>query len=239
VGTPASATVSIADNEAPSPTVTIAATDAAAEPSDNGTFTVTRSASSASALDVSFTVAGTATEGADYTTLARTVTIPANATSATITVTPIDDQTVEGNETVVVTLSAGTGYTVGTPGSATMNIADNDGAAPPAVTIAPTDDHAAEPNDPGAFEVSRSGSTTASLTVFYTVSGTATNGTDYTALSGSVVIAAGETTATITVSIIDDALVEGVETVIVTLSTNANYTVGTPDNATIGIGDND
>jgi hypothetical protein len=240
VGSPGSATVTIADDEAPSPTVTITASDpSAAEPSDPGTFTVTRSVSATSALDVSFTLGGTATEGIDYTALARTVTIPASQTSATITVTPIDDSLVEGPETVIVTLAAGTGYTVGAPSSATVTIADDESGALPTVTIVATDDHAAEPNDPGEYTVTRTGNAAAPLTVFYTMSGDAINGTDYTTLSGSVVIPAGQTAVTITLSVIDDQVHEPTETATATLSTNATYIVGTPSSATIEILDND
>jgi hypothetical protein len=41
-------------------------------------------------------------------------------------VTPVDDAQVEASETVVVTLAAGAGYTIGTPATATVTIADND-----------------------------------------------------------------------------------------------------------------
>jgi Calx-beta domain len=75
--------------------------------------------------------------------------------------------------------------------------------------------------------------------VYYTVSGTATSGSDYIALPGSVTIAAGSSTATITVTPIDDTIVESDETVIVTLSTNAAYTVGSPSNATVTISSDD
>ena len=59
-----------------------------------------------------------------------------------------------------------------------------------------TDGTATEGNaaDTGVFTVSRTGSTTAALTVNYTVSGTATNGTDYQNLTGSVVIPVGRST---------------------------------------------
>jgi Calx-beta domain len=234
------ATVQIADNDSGT-TVTIAATDQAAEPSDTGTFTLTRTGSTTSSLTVSYTVAGTATAGTDYTTLSGSVTFAAMSTTATITVTPIDDMTAEGDETVVVTLSAASGYTVGSPGSASLTIADNDGGGGtvPTVTITATDPNAAEPSDSGTFTVARTGSTTAALTVFYTPSGTATNGTDYAALSGSMTIPAGAASAVLTVAPIDDTAHEGAETVIVTLSTNAFYTVGTPDSATVTIADND
>jgi len=119
-------------------------------------------------------------------------------------------------------------------------------AAPPAPTALPTvtvtanDPNAAEPSDPGSFSVSRTGSTAAPLTVLYTVGGTATAGSDYTALSGSVTIPAGSASATITVTPIDDTIFESPpETVVVTLSANPAYTVGAPSSATVTIADDD
>jgi hypothetical protein len=60
----------------------------------------------------------------------------------------------------------------------------------PEVTIAATAG-ASEPNVDGVFTVTRTGDTTADLTVNYTVGGTATADADYAALSGSVTIPAG------------------------------------------------
>jgi hypothetical protein len=69
---------------------------------------------------------GSATNGVDYATLSGTATIPANAASTTLTITPLDDPLAEGAETVTVTVTAGLGYRKGSPGSATVTIADND-----------------------------------------------------------------------------------------------------------------
>ncbi|MBI5233424.1 MAG: hypothetical protein HY880_03640 [Deltaproteobacteria bacterium] len=114
------------------------------------------------------------------------------------------------------------------------------GIVTPTVTISATDADASETGpDTGTFTVSRTGSTTSSLTVYYSMGGTATNGSDYSSLSGSATIPSGSSSATITVSPIDDTAVEGSETAIATLSTNANYTIGSPNNATINIADND
>jgi len=104
------------------------------------------------------------------------------------------------------------------------------------VTIAATSNTVAEnPLTTGYFTVSRTGSTSGALTVYYAVSGTATNGSDYQSLPGSVTIAAGSTTATIIVTPINDTVVENDETVIVTLSANAAYNVGSPSSATVTI----
>jgi hypothetical protein len=359
------------------PTVTIAATDASATEAGptTGTFTVSRTGNTAGPLTVAYTTGGTATAGSDYVALSGSVTIPAGAASAAITVTPINDTLVEPNETVIVTLAANSAYTVGTPASATVTVASDDGAPPgeiiidngtpgatftgtwcvsgvagafganslfscgtgvdtyrwtpsiaaagtydvyvwwtvgagrsttvpitvthaagsttaqfnqrlaggqwnlhgrytfnagtggfvqttdangqasadavrfvpvgggaalPTVTIAATDGTATEVGPTtGALTVTRTGSTTAALTVAYTVSGTATAGGDYAALSGGVTIPAGATSAPITVTPIDDTVVEPNETVIVTLAANSAYTVGTPASATVTITSND
>jgi hypothetical protein len=104
------------------------------------------------------------------------------------------------------------------------------------VTINATDNTATEAGTTtGTFTVSRTGSTSGALTVYYSVSGTATSGSDYNSLSGSVTIASGSSTGTITVTPINDTVVESDETVIVTLSSNAAYTVGSPGSATVTI----
>ena len=75
--------------------------------------------------------------------------------------------------------------------------------------------------------------------MFYTVTGTATNSSDYTTLSGSVTIPAGQSSATINVGPIDDTVAEGPETVILTLVDVAGYSVGTPSTDTVTIADNE
>ena len=113
--------------------VTVVASDAVAgEPGtgqETGTFTFSRSGSTAAALTVNFTVGGTATSGSDYTALGTTVTFTTGAATATKTVSVLADSTVEGDETVVLTLASGSGYTVGSPASATVTIKD-DATAP-------------------------------------------------------------------------------------------------------------
>ena len=110
----------------------------------------------------------------------------------------------------------------------------------PTVTIAATDATATEAGaTTGQYTLTRTGATTAALTVTYTVAGTATAGSDYTVLSGSVQIPAGAATATVTVTPIDDLLVETDETVVATLGANAAYTVGAAASATVTIQSDD
>lgn len=77
-----------------------------------------------------------------------------------------------------------------------------------------------------AFTVTRLGSTASDLTVNYAVTGSATPGSDFTALSGSVVIPAGSASALITVTVLLDGLLEQVETVTLTLTAGAGYVTG-------------
>ena len=142
------------------PSVSIAATNPnASEPSTTGTFTVTRSNNSGN-LTVNYGVAGTATNGTDYSTLSGSVVIANGQTSATVTVTPINDAVAEPTENVVLTLSTGTGYTVGAQNTATVNIADDE----PIVAITASDASASEQGpDVGTFTVTRTGSTASAL----------------------------------------------------------------------------
>jgi outer membrane autotransporter protein len=110
-------------------TATVTATDptASEEGPDTGELTVNLNApASEGGLIVDYAVGGTASTQEDYTALSGSVSIPEGQTSATITVTPIDDTVLEGTETVVVTLESGIGYEVGSPDSATVNILDSE-----------------------------------------------------------------------------------------------------------------
>lgn len=110
------------------PSVDIVATDgAASEPGANtGEFTITRTGSTAAALDVFFVVSGTATEGTDYAAIGAQATILAGQPSVTVTITPLDNLTAEVLETVIVTITATANYTVVAPGNATVTIDDDD-----------------------------------------------------------------------------------------------------------------
>jgi YVTN family beta-propeller protein len=128
--------IAIANPASAPAVVTVAATDpTAAEVGSNGnpdpgTFTITRSGGTTIALTVNFTLTGTATPGTDYNNVSTSVTIPAGQASATVSITPKPDtQQAEGNETVILTLASGTGYTIGSPNTATVNITDYVGGA--------------------------------------------------------------------------------------------------------------
>ncbi len=110
----------------------------------------------------------------------------------------------------------------------------------PTVTIIAPDPDASEfPADNGKFLIKRVGCTDSDLNVFYTISGTATNGVDYRRLRGSATVRSGTPKAAITVKPIDDTIPEPDETVILTLSPDANYIIGSPSTATVTIHSNE
>lgn len=103
--------------------VSIAATQASADTSgnDNGAFTISRTGDTSQALTVNYMVGGSATPDVDYPSLPGFVTIPAGATSATVTVAPYPTLSTTATD-VILTLSAGSGYGISGSGTATVNI---------------------------------------------------------------------------------------------------------------------
>lgn len=209
------------------PTISATAVDASAGETtgtaNTGRIRISRSGgTSSAAMTVYYTVSGTATSGTDYTAIGGSVTIPAGKSYVDVMITPKDDTLAESKETVTITLSANSMYTLGTRKLATVNIADNE----PTVSIVRSR-NASETNPgttgQGYFTVSRSGDLTKDVAVAYTISGTATSGADYAALTGTVTILAGQKTARIYVTPVNDNIVETSESVIVTLAAGTKY----------------
>ncbi|HGM5883222.1 TPA: beta strand repeat-containing protein, partial [Stenotrophomonas maltophilia] len=207
---------------------------------DSGTplvYTVTRSASQPTAMLVNLTLSGTAASGTDYTGAVSSVTIPANATSATFNIVPVADTQVESDETVIFTVAAGAGYTVGAPASATGTIV-NDDFPVATVSVSP-----ATVNENGGvplvYTISLDRPNPVPLSIAFTLGGTGASGTDYTAVSSPLVIGAGATSATVSIAPIPDAIPEPDKTVVLTLAPGAGYQIGAPASATGTLRDDD
>ena len=204
-------------------------------------MTIELDTSSSSNITVDYAVTGTATgSGTDFTLANGTATISAGSTSTTITIAGIvDDSLDEVNETVVVTLSNPSNANPGSTLVHTYTITDNDSA--PVVDFNATSSSGEESVSSKDLTVDLSAASSNDITVNYAVTGTATgSGTDYTLADGTLTISAGATSGTITISgIIDDLTVEGDETVILTLSSPNNATLGSNSVHTYTITDND
>ncbi|MEQ1858582.1 MAG: Calx-beta domain-containing protein [Chthoniobacteraceae bacterium] len=236
--------------------VTVEATDAdAAETGGNpGTFRLTRTGSTTAALVVYTDLQGDASTGdytlsptADTTTISplELFTIPAGSDTLEITVTPVSDTTREGPEVLRMVLIPRTTYTITGKAGADVVIDDTgtNGSAS-RVSVVALDGDADEAGDPGTFEIRRTGPVDSALNVTIALAGTsntaaATNGTDYASIASPVTIPAGEASVTVTIDPTNDALVEGQETVQLTVSTSTLYGVGVPSSAIVRIADDD
>ncbi len=240
------------DDEPPDPTVAVANASAVTEGDDSDstkdmTFAVSLSAEATKVVTVPYTLGGTATSGTDYVAhgASPSLTIGIGDDDATITVAIKGDVDTESNETVTVTLGNPTNATIETgKGSATGTITDND--ALPTVSVANasavTEGDDSDSTTNMTFTVSLSADAKKVVTVPYTLGGTATSGTDYTAhgASPSLTIAVGDDEATITVAIKGDVDTESNETVTVTLGTPTNATLAADGRSASGtIMDND
>ncbi|XWK86429.1 MAG: Calx-beta domain-containing protein [Phormidium sp.] len=212
--------------------------------------TVVRSGDTSGAVSATVNLSnGTATTPADYNNTPITVNFAAGETSQVVNVPIVDDTLVEPLETVNLSLVNPTGgATIGTQNTAILNILDNDVPPPPkpVVFVAALDPTAGEPgrtdnSGVGTFQFARTGGDpNVPLTIRYTTTGTATPGTDYGALTGTVTIAAGATVSDpVTVTPLADDLSESVETVTVKILEDLPYQVGSADNATVRVLDND
>ncbi|UZB14535.1 putative Ig domain-containing protein [Xanthomonas phaseoli pv. phaseoli] len=216
----------------PSRTASIAVSPSAAN-EDSGTslvYTVTLSQTNSSPTTVNLTRSGTATSGTDYTGTVSSVVVPANATSVSFSITPVADTTVEPDETAIFSVASGTDYSVGNPSSATTTIVNDDF---PVATITVSPASVYEDGAPNlVYTVALSQPSPSALSIGFNVGGTATNGTDYATINSPLVIAAGQTSGTITVNPTPDTTVEPDETVVISLNAGSGYTVGSPNSAT-------
>lgn len=137
LGTPASATLTIADNDEAPPAATgtlgfSAELYSAGEGAGSAMITVTRSGGSAGAASVRYATGdGSATAGSDYTAASGQLDWAAgDAAPKSFSVTLRQDAADEADETVSLTLSAAAGATLGSASNATLRITDDD--TPPA-----------------------------------------------------------------------------------------------------------
>ncbi len=215
------------------PQVTISTIDPiATEGGDTATIRLARSGSTASPLKVKRSgILGTAEEFEytitpeatyDFSLLSFVYTIPAGQSSVNLTITAENDGVSEGPETLTLEFQSGASYNIFGNNSATVTIFDS-GSNLPVVSVESLDADANESGDGAAYRVSRVGSTASALTVQFNLSGSAANGIDYATITPNVFIPAGQTSAPILITPINNSEIEGVEDVILAIDTNASY----------------
>jgi hypothetical protein len=166
------------------------------------------------------------------------ITINLSAASGSFSVLWFDPKT--GAQQSAENISGGGSRTLSSPFSGdSVLLLKLTASPPPTVTVTASNPNAREPKKAGQFQITRTGSTNAALTVSFSLGGTATNGTDYTGIAGSIILAAGTASKLISVTPKDDKIREGDETVVLTLSPSEAYAIGSPNSATVTIADND
>jgi len=240
LGTNTVHTYTITDDDIASTIAFDATTSSGLESVTSVTIPVSLSFASYQDITVGYAVTGgTATGGGiDYTLASGTATITAGNTTTNISVTLVDDSLKESSETIEVTLSSPGNATLGTNTVHTYTITDDDSL--PTIAFTSTSGTGAESVTPASIELTLSEASGLDTTVYYSILGTATgSGTDYTLASGTATITAGQTTANISLVVVDDSLSEISETVILTLSSPTNSTLGTNTVYTYTITDDD
>jgi hypothetical protein len=163
-----------------------------------------RRSSGAAVATVSYATAdGTATAGSDYTSVSGTLTFGTGITVQTFAVPLLPDAVHEGPETVRLSLqSPSAGSVLGAQRAAVLTIVDDDAAG--VLQLARPLFSATVAQGTATITVTRTGSLAAGMTIAYaTADGTAVAGTHYQAASGTLTFAAGETSKTFTIGLVD------------------------------------
>ncbi len=218
-----SAEVQVQDNESQTATLKL---DPESISENGGSTTVSATLSVASSEAVTLTVSAAAVSpavAADFTLSENTtLTIATGETSSTgtVTITGNDNNVAAGDKTVTVSAAASGGNGVSDPDDETLTLTDDDTASDGfSLSVSPAT--AAEKADATEVTVTATlddAALTTAKTITLALAGTAVKGTDYADVApGSITIAAGSTTGSVTFSIdpTDDALAEGDETVLI------------------------
>ena len=176
LGSPSVATLGINDNE---PSVRFSnATYNVSESSTSVGVTVIRGGSTGSTVTVNVKTTGTGTAegsagpcgpGIDFTTATLPITFSPGQTSKSVTIPLCPDTEVDGLETIGLALDNVVGATLGTPNTATIQIAENDVAG--ATQFATAASSVNEAQGTANVLVTRSGGTASGLKVHWTITG--------------------------------------------------------------------
>ncbi len=214
------------------------------------TISVIRAGGNQGAATVDYAVTdGTALRDTDYVITSGTLSFADGETSKTFAVQILNDPDSEEDETVNLEISLATGgMDLGSPKTAVLTITDDDTAAASPTTspsgalgFSALEYAAAENGGTITITVERSGGSQGAVTVGYATSnGSANSNSDYTFVSGTLSFAAGETTKTFSVSVTDDATIDGNKTVNLALSgPTGGAILGTTASAVLTIMDNE
>ena len=195
--------------------------------SNEAVITVSLSGASPQVVTVDYTTANfSAVAGSDYTASTGTLSFPAGSTSQQIRIPIVGDALVETDEQFTVSLSNAQNAVLAASNTATVSLTNDD---TPSLSVAAVQ---VQEGNNGTTEavvtVSLSSTSSQAVSVNYgTVDGTALAGSDYSAVSGNLSFAPGETTQQIRVLVNGDTEAEADETFTVNLSEAVGATLDT------------
>ncbi len=214
----------------PIPTLTIASVAdqvSAGQPAD---FVISASTTSTSAITVNLTPGGTA-GSENVITPPTSVTLPAGALQASVTVQTRATTTVQPNTTIVMSVASGTGYSVGSPSSAQTTIANS--AVP---TLQITGGASVSPGGTVTLTVTANQAPLQNTQVALSFGGNASAGTDYMVPDPVVTLDAGATSATVTLTTEQTSTIKPNDYIVVSITPNpSQYTVGTSGSTVVTI----
>jgi len=193
------------------------------------------------ATTISFNLGGTAVLGGNYTLNFAPVVIPAGQSGGFIIVTPIDNGVFDPAKTLILTLTSAvngdsTTNTLGTPNPHTVTIQDDNR---PQIYFSKVSQSVFKTEGTFTLQVLMDTTSSQSVSVPFTVGGTALSPAHYTvATTSPVTFAPGQTSVNITINLINTLTPHGDVTAIFTLGTpSLNATVGSPGVFTLTIQD--
>jgi hypothetical protein len=220
-----------------------ASTSTVAETAGSADISISLSGTATGPVSVLYRInGGTATGGGvDYQLGEGILTIPAGQTTGAISLPVIDDLFVETNETIILILESSSGAKFGTT-THTVTITSNDAGPNPQISFAQASSASAEAASSIVIPVNLAPPQTFAITVDYATSSiTASDGLDFTATSGTIIFAPGETQKTISIPLLNDTIQESSESFAVTLTNPVPVTATliTPSTHTATILDDD
>ena len=189
------------------------------------TFTVKLTAKPTN--NVVFSVTSNDTSEATVSPASLTFTALNWDTAQTVTLTGVQDVIDDDNQTSTITVSINQSSTLDdnydSVVSKNVSFTTIDDESAPLVTLAASSDSIAE-NGSGSVTLTATMTVASSsdTTITLSLSGTATQSTDYSLANGSIVISAGQTTGTDTITVVNDSIVEASQTIIVDISVSGS-----------------
>ncbi|WP_198939267.1 Calx-beta domain-containing protein, partial [Motiliproteus sp. MSK22-1] len=242
LGSPAQAIITVEDNDAPPGEIRVENSQLTVnEDIGNATLTVSRVNGSAGTVSLTITAVsgGTATNSVDYLFSSGVLQwADGEEGSKSITIGIVDDNQVEADETIPLLFDVAE-FQI-SDSNVTMTIVDND-SVPGTIQFVSSEASVNEAAGTVSIQVSRSDGSTGAATVnVSSVAGSATADVDYTSVSSLLSWADGESgEKTVEISVLDDLLIEGSETINLELSDVTGASLGTPTTATVTISDDD